>query len=447
MSQRNKVLWSEGLFLRPQHFQQQDRYLEGYVESRCRVLQTHSWGFSELVIDTDQLAIGKLAISRAKGVFPDGTPFSIPDVDRPPTPVDIDDSIRDCRVYLALPIRRDGEPEYCASEEDEGLARFVGHDVSVRDVSEYTSSGSSNNADMRVGHLRTRLLLEQDQREDYACLGLADVVEAKADRSVTIDARYIAPTLDVRADGVLDRFTNELQGILHQRGQELAGRISSSGQGGAAEISDFMLLQSVNRFEPVVAHLAALDGLHPETLFQMLLGIAGDLATFSEARRPPEFPAYQHDNLALSFGPVIASLRESLTSKYESRAVPIALQAPRFGIRVGVMQDRTLLGTADFVLAVRADMPAEDLRAQFPPQTKIGSVEGIKRMVEAGVPGIRIAPLPVAPRQIPYHANFTYFQLDANSESWAELQNSGGFAIYVAGQFPGLDMQFWAIRR
>ena len=34
MTQNNKVVWSEGLFLRPQHLQQQERYLERYVDLR-----------------------------------------------------------------------------------------------------------------------------------------------------------------------------------------------------------------------------------------------------------------------------------------------------------------------------------------------------------------------------------------------------------------------------
>ena len=33
MSAHNRVVWSEGLFMQPQHFQQQDRYFERYVET------------------------------------------------------------------------------------------------------------------------------------------------------------------------------------------------------------------------------------------------------------------------------------------------------------------------------------------------------------------------------------------------------------------------------
>ncbi|MEM1436986.1 MAG: type VI secretion system baseplate subunit TssK [Pseudomonadota bacterium] len=443
MSSKHRVLWSEGMLLLPQHFQQQDRYFEGLVEGRARALRPYSWGFTELVIDRDQLRIGKIVITRAKGVFPDGTPFDMPDVDPVPAALDVDPDTRDQRIHLAVPISKEGEPEYASDAQAEGLARFSGHEVSVRDSADYSRSG----VDVRVGQLRSRVMLEHEQREDYACLGLGWVLEVRADRSVLLSDEYIPPMLDVSGQPKLDGFVKELKGMLHQRGDALAGHVSTSGQGGAAEVSEFLLLQAVNRYEPVIGHLMNLPGVHPADLYTYLLEVAGDLATFNPARRAPEFPAYRHDDLAATFQPVLTSLRESLGKTIERRAVQIPLKEPRFGIRAGLLADRTLLDSADFVLAVRADMPSDDLRGQFPPQAKIGAVETIKRLIESGVPGIRVNALAVAPRQIPYHADYVYFQLDRNGDHWADMQNSGGFAIYVASELPGMDMQFWAIRR
>src|SRR5438105_10626832 len=75
MSIYSKIVWSEGLFLRPQHLQQQDRYFERYVETRCQALRSSSWGLTELELERDLLSIGQLGLARAAGVFPDGTPF------------------------------------------------------------------------------------------------------------------------------------------------------------------------------------------------------------------------------------------------------------------------------------------------------------------------------------------------------------------------------------
>ena len=439
MSWKNRVVWFEGLFLRPHHFQQHDRYIEDYIEGRSRGLHNHSWGFTQLTLDKDQLAIGKVAVSSAQGVFPDGTPFNIPEDDRPPRPLDLDSSVRECRVHLALPARRFAEREVEGSEQGEGLARYVSREFETQDV----SGDLQSVAQMRVGTLRTRLLLDTEQREEYACLGLAHVIEVKADRSVTLDKSYVPPLLDYQVSPVLAGYSNELRGLLHHRGEALAGRVSSSGRGGAAEISEFLFLLAVNRYEPVVAHLATLNGLHPEELYRAWIGIAGELTTFT-SKRAPQFPPYRHDDLRATFEPVVAALREALGVVIEQMAVPIPLKDPRFGIRQAPIADRALLTTATFVLAVRADVPTEELRSYFPAQTKIGSVEKIRELVMSQLPGVGIRPLPVAPRQIPFHADFVYFELDRSSEYWPNMQD---FAIHVGGDIHGLDMQFWAIRK
>ena len=55
--------------------------------------------------------------------------------------------------------------------------------------------------------------------------------------------------------------------------------------------------------------------------------------------------------------------------------------------------------------------------------------------------------LPVAPRQIPFHAGFCYFELETRgNEMWRQLETSSGLAMHVAGDFPGLELEFWAIR-
>ena len=111
MSWDNRVLWSEGTFLQPQHLQQHDRFQETYVELRARALRPYSWGFAELVLDESLLELGKVAVQAARGVMPDGTPFECPGRDPLPPPLDVPASLRESLVSLALPIRRPGVDE------------------------------------------------------------------------------------------------------------------------------------------------------------------------------------------------------------------------------------------------------------------------------------------------------------------------------------------------
>lgn len=442
MSWRNRVIWSEGLFLRPQHFQQNLRYLESFIEGRCAPLRPHGWGVSELRIDHDMLRIGKLAISSARGVFPDGTPFDIPEVDPPPPPIEFDETTRDMQVYLGLPARRHGTQEIGNGADGEGLARYLREELEIADV---CTPGMAS-ALMEVGALRTKLLLQRDQREEYACIGVAHVLELQSDKNLQLVDDFIPTVVNCQASPRLSGFITELQGLLHARGETLAARVSDAGRG-AAEIADFLLLQAVNRYEPLVAHLAELDGLHPEDLYRNLVTMAGELATLTSAnRRPPEFPVYRHHDLRATFEPVMSALRGEFSTVQRETATPLPLEEKRYGIRVSQVPDRTLLKSATFVLAVHADMPADDLLKRFPAMVKIGSVEKIRELVNLALPGITLRPLAVAPRQIPYHAGYAYFELERGSPLWSELETSGGFAMHVGGEFPGLQIQFWAIR-
>ena len=443
MSAHNRVIWSEGLFLQPQHFQQQERYFERYVETRCRPLVPHSWGFTEIEFERDLLSIGKAALRRVAGVFPDGTPFRMPDDDPLPKPIDIGPDVRDQILYLAVPLRRSGELE---ADRDAGTDELVRHDV--REVqARNATSGGGDPALLEVGALRTRLLLASDVTQAYACVPLAHVVECRADKQVVLDENFIPTVLHVRTAGRLSAFTSELLGLLHQRGEALAGRVAATGRGAAAEFADFLMLQAINRYEPLLAHYADSGDLHPESLFHVCVTAAGELATFTTtSKRPPKLPAYRHDRLRESFDPVITALRESLSKVLTQTAISIPIEPKKFGISVAIVGDRALYSTAVFILAARADIPSEELRRRFPAQLKIGPVEKITDLVRLQLPGVPVHAVPVAPRQIPYHAGFAYFELDQTDALWEQLTNSGGVAMHVAGEFPGLALEFWAIR-
>jgi len=207
------------------------------------------------------------------------------------------------------------------------------------------------------------------------------------------------------------------------------------------------LLQMVNRYEPVLAHLAESGLLHPEMLYRLCVAAAGELATFtSSSKRPPALATYRHDRLRESFEPVMAALRSSLSAVLEQGAIPIPIETKKFGIRVASVADPTLFSTAVFILAARADLPAEELRRRFPSQLKIGTVENIHNLVNLSLPGLPMHAVPVAPRQIPYHAGFVYFELDQTNELWSQFKSSGGLAMHLTGDFPGLGLEFWAIR-
>ena len=74
MAGKNRVAWREGMFLRPQHFQAQDRFYDAQLRARVESMRPWPWGFTELVVDEDLATLGKFGVTRASGVMP---PFAL----------------------------------------------------------------------------------------------------------------------------------------------------------------------------------------------------------------------------------------------------------------------------------------------------------------------------------------------------------------------------------
>lgn len=444
MGWRNRVVWTQGMFLQPHHFQQELRYLERMVDARVAGANPHGWGFVDFELDEGLLALGKLGLARASGVLPDGTPFAMPQLDPLPPALDIATEVKGEAICLALPLQREGGDEFAQGDTpDARTSRYLALQEDVRDASDV----SDEPATIQTGRLQARLIRAKDALDAYATLTVAHVVERRADGMVVLDRGHIPAQLRLDTSKQLSSSVELLHGLIRQRAEALAGRMGQLGHG-VSELASFLMLQTLNRNEPVFAQHAATPVAHPRELHRDCLRLAGDLATLATNRRqPPHFPPYRHDDLRACFTPVFDELRTMLSSVIDSNAIQIDLVDRKHGVRTAVVSDLELVRSASFVLAVNARVPAEQLRQHFPAQTKIGPVDKIKDLVNLQLPGITLRALPVAPRQLPFHAGYYYFELDRNSELWGQLEHNGSMAMHIAGEFPGLELEFWAIRR
>jgi type VI secretion system protein ImpJ len=444
MTWTNKVIWSEGMFLQPQHLQQNDRFLAAQAQMRLAATSAYGWGHFSLTLDSAALSLGKVAIASAHGVMPDGLAFDIPGRDPAPAALDIPPDARDQLVALAITLPRPGVAETDAESDVASMPpRFHAEEVEVGD----SNVSGHRMAPIQVGRMNLRIVLARDAGEGVSTLSLCRVIERRPDNKVVLDASYIPPTLHALGNEILASYLRDVHGLLHQRGEALAARLAQPGRAGVGELVDFLLLEVINRHEPLVAQMRQASVLHPQDVHFFMLGLMGELATFQERRRPGNLPAYQHEGITVCMKPVIDLIRQSLSAVMEQNALPIELQERRNNVRVALIPDVELQRNAQFVLAVAAQIPTDALRARFPTQVKIGTVERFRDLVNLQLPGVPVRPMPVAPRQIPFHAGFTYFELETRgNDLWKQLETSGGLAMHVAGDFPGLEMEFWAIR-
>lgn len=225
MSWDSKVLWTEGLFLQPHHFQQSDRYTESLVAGLARRISPYAWGLSGLEIDHEALKVGQFAVKSCAGLTQDGTVFRVPMADPHPPAMEVPSTVKDCIVYLTVPQRRQGAAEVDLSGAERSASRLRPDKVEVTDV----TSTERKPVELDVGKMRLQFALEVDDLADLLAIPVARIIEVRPDKEIVLDQSFIPSCLDVRAAPALSGFLRELEGLLAHRMEALAGRLSEAG--------------------------------------------------------------------------------------------------------------------------------------------------------------------------------------------------------------------------
>ncbi len=444
MTSSRRVAWYEGMFLRPQHFQQQDRFFEALLEGRAAPLRPHAWGVTELALNEDLLAVGKFGLRRLAAVMPDGAVVRAPgDMDLP-EPVDVPADVRNQIVCLALAPRQPGAVEFArAGALSAGVRYAVGEEEAIDG---FAATRAAETLETAQPH--ARLAIAAEQKEGRILLGLARVVERR-DQRVVLDRDYIPPSLSLDAHEALAGFVEDIGGRADARADELARRATAKFEAGAETLVSFLMMQALNRWTPLLRHLKAVPTHHPETLYAIFLQIAGEMATFTTPqRRPPAFPAYDHLDLRRCFQPVVDFLISAFSAVFDRSAVQLDLENPDRGAFICPIRDRQLFRSSTVFLAVGARRPQAEIARVFPAQIKIGNVTQMRELVKSAVTGVPIQHVTTLPPQMPAFPEFTYFQFDTNSPGWRDIvANAPAIGLALSGDWPELALEMWAVRR
>lgn len=432
MTDANRVLWSEGLFLRTQHFQQQDRFLEASVRGALQAGQLQTFGFRSLVLDPALLEAGQVAITSARGIFPDGTSFSIPDTMDPPKPIAITAEMGAGAILVALPLEPSGGIGFDPAHAEASGARYRGRIVTVRDAVQ----GGADPEEIEIARPQAILLAPGKAVGGYTALPITEIRGLRADGGVAIDETFLPPTL---ATGAVVWYAQLLLEVITGLDQIAEAHAKMVLGGPGRSVEDLMMLHLANAVRPRLAHMLAQDIYHPADLYMELTGLAGSMATFgSSSRRLAELPAYDH----MAPGPAYLALAETLRSlilslRYvepKSRALPVMRHATNvWKVRI---DNPKVLVSSRIVIRVGSELSEDALRKIFVNQATVGAASEFEGLWKSRLPGIPLKPLHSQPREIPYDGDRLCLELDQKSEHWASLLDAPGFVIGVSGVLP-----------
>ena len=439
-----RVLWKEGLFLRPQHLQKQDYYWMERTRELYQQQGAYAYGISHFKYLKTVLARGELSIQSLEGVMPDGTIFNLTGREGQ-LACPIPDTIDQAWVVLTLPFETVKGIRVAPSM---SLARDERYFISQEQVSDEII-GEQDMLELEILEPNFKLRIVKDWAEvaAYHHLPLLKLIERRDHGALIVDENFVPPLLNIRAHAELSQIIKEVSSLLNVRRLKLLERIGGGDQYGVSGMNELLLLQLINRYEPLLQHYERQSSLHPEAVYILFLKLAGELRTFtSEDRGYTNAPPYQHQDLAACFGVLMVDLREAFNYVFDEPAILIPIKVHQYNLYLAEF-GKMYFDYQRLILEVSAEMPLEQVRHLFPTHVKIGPTEMIRDLVNLQIPGIPVTALPVAPRQIPYHSGTIYFELSNQGELWEKLRDSPGLALHLGGNFPGVELRLWAIKR
>jgi type VI secretion system protein ImpJ len=245
------------------------------------------------------------------------------------------------------------------------------------------------------------------------------------------------------------QWLGQLHGNAVQRRDTLAARLSgSAGSTQAGEVSDYLILQILNRYEPLLGHMIVVPETNPEHAYTLLRTLAGELSTFvrNATRKAKEHPPYTHLTPLTSFKALVDDARELLNNVLARSAQSIHLAAGAYGQYSASLDPNEIKSYAGLILAVTAQMGPERIASQFITHAKAAPNDRLADLVRSHLPGITLSALPVAPRQIPFNAGYVYFQLEPRGVLWEHLLTHGGLGLHLAIELPGLHIELWGVK-
>ncbi|MFG5384678.1 type VI secretion system baseplate subunit TssK [Yoonia sp. R2-816] len=439
MSWFSKVAWKEGLFLQPQHLQQSDRYLEKLIQSRTDVMTPYPWGLSEMTIDRDMAQQGRIGLRSIVGIMPDGTPFDAPNAGALPTPVEVPEDAKGLYVWLTLPdLSQNGQDVGLGP--DAATTRYVLSSDTVAD----NASASRVEHQIETAVPRLELDIRKSTKPGYQCLRIARINEVR-DGVISLDETVPPPALVLAVHPVVEGYLSRVIGWIEAKLGSLARYASDPSSGGGMQATDYLMLMTLNREIGVLRHMSHGRAVHPERLYEKLVGFAGELATFDNAERMArEYKPYDHGDLKETFTPVVQDIQR-LLSRDVGRAVRLDLRQVRQNSFLAEVADRNLFRDATFVIEVETGKPLTQVQQQFPELCKVGPNTRMSEIVKNNLPGISLMHLPNPPRQIRVVSSNVYFLLDKKTPLWQEFSMAPAIGMHFAGDWPELKLELWAI--
>lgn len=434
-----KIVWSEGMFLCPQHFQQQERYLENYIREFAFQMAPNCFGLSMLELDMPLLNIGKIGVRAAKGIFPDGTPFTI----RQSLAIEIPENTVNKRVYLALPIARSGVIN--VGEDERVRYSMLEHQVFD------TSREQSDALEIEVAEPNVMLKLEGDELQDYTLIPIAFISEFKPEGGIALNKAFIPLCLQFGVSNFLKESVQDIYSQMQYRAKTISSRLQAEKASKSYQtlMRDYLWLQALGGWLPRFKQITQDNIMFTRHLYFECISVLGQMHGL-EGKMPKDFSSWNQNDLYHIFSKVFAELltllREVQIDNVHTLKWDQSLFKSRRLLRT-LIQDRSFFNEGQFVLVVTSDIGASKLSEEFPKAAKLAGNSAIADLVRNAISGVPLRNLPYAPSELKSKSDAAYFEVDTQAELWVSMvKKDEPIALHIDERIENVNVEFHVIR-
>lgn len=448
MRSLSKVVWSEGMYLGTHHFQAQNRYFEDLIQFTASSLWYEPYGLVSCRLDADALRNGVVSLVEARGIFPDGLLFDMPESDALPPARNIADLFpptqQSLGVELSIPAYKpDGLN--CSMSEN-GPMPSTRYSALERPLADENTGHDEKT--LQVGHKNIRLHLAFEPSEGAITLPIARVTR-DGSGSFVYDPDFIPPCVDISASDriisflrrLIDDFDEKTSILSHggRRGAKLAAGLS------AQDVANFWYLHTLNTALAPLRHLYAARRGHPEQLYKELVRVAGALCTFKADSHPREIPLYEHRDLERCFKGIEEHLRAHLITIFPENCVSIPLRPVAKYLYEGEIRDQRCLDRARWIFGVGADIGEVELISLTPQLVKVCSSQFVIELVKRALPGLALTHLTSPPAAVSPKVTHQYFSINQSGPCWEHIVKTRRVGIYAPGEIPSPELELFVL--
>lgn len=431
----SRVVWSEGMYLSPHHFQTQSRYFEDSIAFLAASLWHQPWGLLHAELDQKAIRNGSAVLLHASGIFPDGLTFELPDSD-PPAPARnllelFPPTDAALPLYLTVPARRDNGFDLDPAAAPNS-SRFSIMQRTLRD-----ETNGVDEREVELGQKNIRLSTEAELNPSLLSIPIARVLRDGRGHLI-YDEEFIPACLRLSASEPLMLLVKRLLDAIGEKSATVSRSARRQGRfeaGTAAlDVANYWFLHALHSAIPPLQHLSATRHAHPEDVFVEMSRLAGALCTFSFESDPRQLPAYDHREPGPAFRALDAHIRRHLEIVVPSNTVTLDFHPVEPYIQAADVRDERCLRRARWIFGVRSSLAESDLLRQVPRLVKVCSSKFVPELVRRALPGMVLTHLPVPPAALRAEADMQYFSIETSGPCWEHILQTRSVGVYIPGE-------------